>query len=137
MDEGVDTGNILLQKEIPLAENEIATTLYDKVNQAHIELVAKCMQSMKEGNLEGQRQDESKATYWPGRKPEDGRITSDMTVEEVDRLVRATTRPYPGAFIEKEGDKIIIWAGKMEANETAIMKIPCRDGVYYATQIGN
>ncbi len=137
MDEGVDTGEILLQKEIPIEENETATTLYEKVNQAHIALVGSCMQSMREGKLKGRPQDDSKATYWPGRKPEDGRITGDMTVEEVVRLVRATTRPYPGAFIEREGKKVIIWSGTIDADVTAIMKISCRDGVYYATQISN
>lgn len=137
MDEGVDTGDILLQKEIPINKTETATTLYDKVNQAHIALVGRCMHSIKEGELEGQPQDESAATYWPGRKPEDGRITDDMTVEEVDRLVRATTRPYPGAFVEREGEKIIIWSGTTTVDEHAIMNISCRDGVYYATQISN
>ena len=56
-----------------------------------------------------QVQDESKATYWPGRKPEDGRLNLNGSVIDAERLVRAVTHPYPGAFINKDGIKIVIW----------------------------
>lgn len=58
------------------------------------------------------KQDDSLATIWEGRKPSDGELSSDMTMEEADRLVRATTKPYPGAFYIKDNVKIIIWKGK-------------------------
>ncbi len=101
MDEGVDTGLILGQEVIELSEDETATLLYDKVNIAHETLIKNIWASLINGTLTGVKQDESNANYWKGRKPEDGIIdTNNMSKFEVDRLVRATTKPYPGAYLE-------------------------------------
>ena len=110
MDLGVDTGEILAQQIIPIEERETATTLYKKVDKAHVSLFLDTLPKLISGNYSLQNQDESKATYWEGRTPADGEIKSTMTPEEVDRLVRATTHPYPGAFYYNEqGVKVIVW----------------------------
>ncbi len=110
---GVDTGDIVAQLKIPVAPEETAQTLYDKVNLAHEELIASAYPQLVEGKLQWTPQNESEATYWEGRKPEDGLLTQDMPVELAERLVRATTHPYPGAFIIKNGEKIIIWKARI------------------------
>ena len=74
-------------------------------------------------------QDEALATFWPGRKPEDGEILSSMTVAEIDRLVRAVTHPYPGAFWDSPEGKILVWAGSMYEVEGAISD-PASDGFF-------
>ena len=136
IDEGVDTGDILAQKEIQISESETAKTLYNKVNDAHVELVVDCIEKMKKGTLRGIKQNQLSASYWPGRTPEDGEIKSSMTVDEVDRLVRATTRPYPGAFIrEKENSKTIIWSGNKTQPPTESIEIKCCDGIFYGIDI--
>ncbi|NLC69024.1 MAG: methionyl-tRNA formyltransferase, partial [Clostridiaceae bacterium] len=67
---------------------------------------------------------------WPERKPEDGEIHASMTMEEAERLVRAVTHPYPGAFY-KDGDKCIrIWSARIDKNNG---KIRLSDG--YLTPI--
>lgn len=110
MDLGVDTGEILAQEIIPIEERETATTLYKKVDAAHVSLFLDTLPKLISGNYTLQKQDESKATYWEGRTPADGEIKRDMSADEIDRLVRATTHPYPGAFYVKEdGEKIIVW----------------------------
>lgn len=111
MDEGVDTGEILGQEMVPIAPNETATVLYEKVNHAHETLIQKIFPLLKQGEIRGTVQDESKASYWEGRRPEDGQLFPSMNVEEVDRLVRATTRPYPGAFWMDGSKKAIVWSG--------------------------
>lgn len=111
MDQGVDTGQIIMQKEIEIDPNETATTLYKKVDDAHVDIVAEVFPKLVDATFDLQVQDESLATYWPGRKPEDGEIKSDFTVDEVDIMVRALTRPYPGAFLMYNGYKYIIWKG--------------------------
>lgn len=113
MDEGVDTGPILGQYEIPLAPAETARALYDKVNQAHVLLIDKIWEDLAADRVEAIVQDESKATYWEGRTPADGELNIGMTVLEVDTLVRATTRPYPGAYLLDNGVKKIIWQGRI------------------------
>ena len=87
---------------------ETATTLYKKVNTAHETLIGKLFWDLYKNDVTGVVQDESKATYWGGRKPEDGEIVATMTMEEVDRLVRATTKPYPGAYIIKGKKKATV-----------------------------
>jgi methionyl-tRNA formyltransferase len=136
MDEGVDTGLILRQEEVPIQSDETALTLYNKVNTAHETLIKKLFIDLQNDNVEGKVQDESKATYWEGRKPKDGELSETMTVNEVDRLVRATTKPYPGAFIIRGDKKVIIWKGiisteKIESN--VYHEIIVKDGYFYAT----
>lgn len=128
MDEGVDTGPILGQYEIPLSLTTNATELYSKVNEAHELLIEKIWFNLAKDRITPQIQDNSLATYWEGRKPEDGLITTNMSVDEVDRLVRATTRPYPGAFIIEKEKKIIAWKGMKGQSEGKVIK--CTDGDY-------
>ena len=130
MDEGVDTGKILAQLEIPISETETATTLYKKVDEAHVQLFLKTLPDLISANYRLIEQEESKATYWEGRTPSDGEIKSDMTIEEVDRLVRATTHPYPGAFyFDDDGNKVIVWEGSK--NYKNGNSIQCKDGMFY------
>lgn len=130
MDEGVDTGLILDQEIVPINDSEIATTLYYKVNVAHETLMKKLFPKLLLDQVIGEKQDESKATYWEGRKPEDGLLTKDMNLVEVDRLVRATTHPYPGAFILENNSKIIIWKGKPGIHDDANKILEFADGQY-------
>ena len=133
MDEGVDTGEILDQFEIPLRSDETATTLYNKVNEAHIELIHQIWPKLIEDMIVGVKQDESLASSWEGRTPDDGELNHSMTLIEVDRLVRATTRPYPGAYkMYNTKKKIIIWGGSLVANEQSV-PLQFLDGIYYAT----
>ena len=136
LDTGVDTGPVCAQVEIPLNAKETATSLYKKVNDAHIELIELAMQGLANNTLEMVIQDEEQATIWDGRTPADGLLTESMRVEEVDRLVRATTKPYPGAFIDKGDSKLIIWDGTLASNVAApdSLTIEFADGPYTATQ---
>lgn len=136
MDVGVDTGLILAQEEVPISPKETATTLYDKVNKAHEVLIKRLFVNLKKNNVEEKEQDESKATYWQGRRPDDGQISETMSVNIVDRLVRATTKPYPGAFIIRNNKKIIIWKGKVsdkKIDSNIYHEIILDNGFFYAT----
>ena len=138
MDEGVDTGLILGQEEVLIEETETAQTLYDKVNVAHEILIKKLYTDLLNNNVNEKVQDESKATYWEGRRPKDGEISEMMTINEVDRLVRATTKPYPGAFFIKENRKIIIWSGfpsKTKIHQNTNFEISLKDGFFYADKV--
>ena len=112
LDENVDTGPIIDQEIIDIEEKETATTLYEKVIEAHKSLIRKIWPKLVEDTVQWYPQNEELATYWPERKPEDGKISFSMTTEEVDRLVRAVTRPYPGSFIIYNNKKYIIWSGE-------------------------
>lgn len=113
LDEGVDTGDIIGQIEIPIHDRMTATELYEEVNRTHIRLIERYWDDIVNNHIALRKQDEEAATIWEGRKPEDGEITRDMTMGEADRLVRAVTHPYPGAFYYKEGKKITVWSAEV------------------------
>jgi len=109
LSEGVDSGPLLRQERIPLDPRETATTLYAKVEVAHRKLIRHAWPLIEEGLLTPVAQDETISTVWPGRTSEDGRLNARMSVEEADRLIRATTRPYPGAFLDRGNERLRIW----------------------------
>jgi methionyl-tRNA formyltransferase len=136
MDEGVDTGLILGQEEVAIESDETALTLYNKVNFAHEVLIKQLFLDLQKNKTKGVIQDEANATYWEGRKPKDGKINLEMSIDSVDRLVRATTKPYPGAFLIINNKKIIIWKGfksTVKINEDVYFEIKLVDGFFYAT----
>jgi methionyl-tRNA formyltransferase len=120
MDEGVDTGDIIAQQEIIITPTENATTLYQKVNHAHISLVSDVMAKLLSEKIDLVKQDLNKVSVWEGRNKDDGEIKKDMSVYEAERLIRATTHPYPGAFIIIENKKYIIWSATIKTNESSV-----------------
>jgi methionyl-tRNA formyltransferase len=112
IDSGVDTGDIADQESIPIADCETAATLYERVVAAHKVLIRRNWRRLESGTLTLRPQDENLATVWSARRPEDGEITSDMSRLTADRLVRATTHPYPGAFYQDGAVRYRIWSGQ-------------------------
>jgi methionyl-tRNA formyltransferase len=113
MDEGVDTGDIVGQVEIPLHADITSTELYRLADEAHVHLIRQLWPLLVDGSCPIRPQDASLATYWEGRTPADGELRPDMHLTAVERLVRATTRPYPGAFLMENGQRIVIWRGQV------------------------
>jgi methionyl-tRNA formyltransferase len=132
IDDKVDTGDILYQQSFDVEEDETATSLYAKVAKAHSSGIIKLMRSIQDLTLVPQSQDESLATYWPGRKREDGLLSSSMTLEMVSRLVRAVTKPYPGAYLDFGDYQIIIWSGGKKQLSDNDLQLKFKDGYYYA-----
>jgi methionyl-tRNA formyltransferase len=137
IDSGVDTGPIVGQVRIPMSKRETATELYHKVTLAHRQLIAETWQSLVECNVQLMPQDESLSTYWPGRTPRDGALSLDMLCEEADCLIRATTSPYPGAYLDVLDERLRIWAGHiLDADghvPAGARLIRFRDGTLVAT----
>jgi methionyl-tRNA formyltransferase len=134
LDEGVDSGPIIDQAKIPLDDRETAESLYGKVTRAHQELLARNWVRFGAGDVPATPQDESRATYWPGRGPADGEIVPSMTVCEADRLVRAVTRPYPGAFLRSGAAQVLrVWQAQPGGSDADGVRVPLADGDLIAT----
>jgi methionyl-tRNA formyltransferase len=101
----MDTGNILLQSEAPIGEEDTCQTLHDRLAFLGAQLLIETLGKMKEGNIHPIPQDHSKATYAPPLKKEDGHIDWKKEAEEIDRQVRALN-PWPGAFT-RLGDRLL------------------------------
>jgi methionyl-tRNA formyltransferase len=117
LDEGVDTGEILDQLIIPLSDKSTASNLYDAVNKAHVELIENIFPQLRDDKVKLLKQDDSLATEWPGRGPTDGEINRSGSVFDAECLVRAVTKPYPGAYVNLDGRKCIIWSARVEVSD--------------------
>jgi methionyl-tRNA formyltransferase len=128
LDEGVDTGCILSQYKIPLTESTNSTELYSSVNNAHVSLMTSIIPKILNGSVTLEEQNNADATEWQGRSPKDGEIDLNHSVITAERLVRATTKPYPGAFIIMNDKKYIIWKAKLTNEETEGLCLAFEDG---------
>ncbi|HEC26221.1 MAG TPA: methionyl-tRNA formyltransferase [Gammaproteobacteria bacterium] len=113
LDKGVDTGSILRQVIVPISSDETAASLYQRVREAHRDLIRDVWSDLDSYSIELLPQDESKATFWPKRRPDDGELFSTLTCIEADRLVRGVTKPYPGAFIQGPDATYRIWSATL------------------------
>jgi methionyl-tRNA formyltransferase len=114
LDASADAGPIVGQQRIPIDARETATTLYQKVLHAHAQLIHNHLPALCEGSATRQPQDETRASSWPRRRPADGIIDWDSTVDAVDTWIRALAHPYPGAFTWHGHQRITIWAAAPE-----------------------
>lgn len=112
IDEGVDSGPILIQHFLHVAPDETAETLYGRHLQVLEAMLKQALDRLSAGQFDGVPQDERFATWAAKRSPEDGRICWNEPATDVARLVRAVGRPYPGAFTGYGGEKLIIWSAE-------------------------
>jgi methionyl-tRNA formyltransferase len=81
IDAGLDTGDILLQKEVPIAPEDTAETLAPRLAETGAPLVLETLRALRAGSITPRRQDDARATLAPILKKEDGRIVSNPTVQ--------------------------------------------------------
>ena len=116
-----DSGPIVGQVAVPIASDETATTLYEKVSDAHERLVRKYVPQLAAGIAQRVAQDPTRASVWPKRTPLDGIIDWETRAPYLDHWVRAQTRPYPGAFTYLDEEKVIVWRARpLEVEAPAI-----------------
>ena len=128
LDQNVDTGDIFMQEKIFLEQYETADNLYEKVMNCHEDIMKKAIIKVFNNDVSFTKQDENKASYWPGRKPEDGEIDLNGSVYDAEKLVRSVTRPYPGAFIYEANYKRIIWKSRVVKDYKSKNVIEFSDG---------
>jgi methionyl-tRNA formyltransferase len=115
-----DSGVIVGQVEVPIEPDETATTLYEKVTAAHLDLVREYVPKLLDGSAERTPQDTRRASSWPKRTPADGIIDWETRAPYLHDWVRAQTRPYPGAFTYLGEEKLVVWRARpVELEETA------------------
>jgi methionyl-tRNA formyltransferase len=118
LDEGVDSGDIIIQESFTVEPNETVTTLYKKHEIALEKMANALVEFLKKGEIPRRQQDHSLATYCAKRVANDGLINWQLSAQEIWRLIRAVTDPYPGAFTFWKNEKLIIWkATPLDASE--------------------
>ena len=115
MDSGVDSGPILEQELFAVEEHDYAEDIERKILDAIYVALDRLLPKLKQGVIAAQPQNEDLATYYGRRTPDDGCIDWEKPSEEIYRLIRASSRPHPGAFTFKEDSRVVIWKAKPEA----------------------
>ena len=112
VDSTADSGAIVGQVTVDIAADETATTLFDRLAAAHVELVRECVPQLLAGTAPRVPQDPSRASAWPKRMPADGIIDWETRAPYLYDWVRAQTRPYPGAFTFHGDEKVVVWRAR-------------------------
>jgi methionyl-tRNA formyltransferase len=104
-----DRGDIVAQRVVPIADDDTALSLNRKLGEAARVLLRETYPLLLAGTAPRVRQDEAHASYFGGRRPEDGELRWERSARELYDLVRAVTRPYPGAFTSWRSDRLFVW----------------------------
>ena len=107
-----DAGDIVDQEAVPIGPEDTAQDVFRKAVKAARLVLERRIDDITKGMAPRRRQDDSQATYFGGRKPEDGRIDWTQSADRIYNLIRAVTHPYPGAFTLAGGNKLFIWRAR-------------------------
>ncbi len=107
MEAGLDSGPVLAQQAVPLARDETAQSLHDRLAPLGAELLMAMLPDWLAGKIEAQTQDEAGVTLAPQLRKQDGLIDWSLTADSIERQVRAYT-PWPGSFTAWDGRQLKI-----------------------------
>ena len=147
----IDTGNILLQENIKIEDDETAGSLHDRMMHEGADLILKTINGLTEGTLVETPQDSGISTtgalhYAPKIFTETCEIKWDNPCRSIYNLIRGLS-PYPAAFTTLHGKKLKIYkaekentgethhAGEMETDHKTFLKFSCNDGFIYLKEI--
>ncbi len=111
IDSGLDTGDILLQREIPIVPQDTAVTLAPRMAAIGADLMVETLRGLKAGTVHPQPQDHAKATLAPILTKEDGKVDFQRTAQEILNRLRGF-QPWPGAYTSFRGKNLHVWAAQ-------------------------
>lgn len=109
IDSGLDTGDVLLQQEIEIADQDTTETLSARMSVLGADLLVATLRGLERAEIRPRPQEHSLASLAPRLKREDGRIDWSLRAEEIARRVRGL-RPWPGAYTTFRGKNLHLWA---------------------------
>jgi methionyl-tRNA formyltransferase len=109
IDPGMDTGDILLQREVEVEAEDTTETLSSRLSTLGAELMVETLRGLESGEITPHPQDHSQATLAPMLKKEHGRVDWSLSAQEIAWRVRGL-RPWPGAYTSYRGKLMHIWS---------------------------
>ncbi|HTS01019.1 MAG TPA: formyltransferase family protein, partial [Thermoanaerobaculia bacterium] len=129
-----DAGDLVDQERVKIGPEDDILGVSRRVGDASVTVLARSLPKIKAGSAPRVPLDLSKGSYFGGRKPEDGEIDWTAPAKEIHDLVRAVTRPWPGAFTDIFGKTVTVWKtrlapyaghdvfpGKVEPTESSVI----------------
>jgi methionyl-tRNA formyltransferase len=108
MDEGMDTGDILLSHAVPIMREDTSGSLHRRLADAGAEVLIKTLDRLSSGRLVGKPQDNARATYAPLLKKQDGCMDWTKDAKSLEAFVRGMN-PWPGAFTYLSGKRLKVF----------------------------
>nr|WP_091348951.1 methionyl-tRNA formyltransferase [Anaerobranca gottschalkii] len=141
MDEGMDTGDMLLKREIPIEEGDNVETLHEKLAQIGADLLIKTLEELEEGTLKPEKQQEDLATYAPMVTKEMGLIDWNLPAKNIYNKLRGLN-PWPGTYTHIKGDRLKIISGEIyreysECQEPGTIVEITKEGIVVETGEGS
>lgn len=138
MDVGLDTGDMLVKRELEIGENETAGELHDRLALLGREAMEETLKQICDGTLTAEQQDDALSCYAPMMKKEDGRIDWNQPAAAVHNLVRGLD-PWPGAYTYLDGEVLKLSAtrvnnglggkpGEILAADKTGVRVACAEG---------
>ncbi len=118
MVKSADAGAIVDQDGVDLGPRDTAEQAFRKVQPCARRVLARQIEALLTGTARETPQDEAQARYFGGRKPEDGRIDWTQSATAIFNLIRAVTDPYPGAFTDVGGARLMVWWAETDTPAT-------------------
>jgi methionyl-tRNA formyltransferase len=118
MVKSADAGAIVDQEGVDIGPRDTAEQAFRKVLPCARTVLARQIDALLDGTARETPQDDAQATYFTGRKPEDGRIAWTRTSRQIFDLIRAVTDPYPGAFVDVGAARLMVWWAEPESPAT-------------------
>lgn len=144
MDEGLDTGDMLLSRAIPITAETTGQSLHDALSLLGAEMIVPALEGLATGSLTGTPQPDEGVTYAKKLERDEGRLDFHRPAVELERLVRAFD-PWPGAFFEHAGTRIKVLAAEAfdigpvsNLPGTVLdpeLTISCADGAFRPTRV--
>ena len=106
-----DAGDIVAQQAIDIEPDDTAFSLYKRMVKVGVELLLETYPGVLAGTAPRIPQDPARATVFPRRRPEDGRVAWTWAAARIANMIRAVTHPYPGAFVGDGAGRLVLWAG--------------------------
>lgn len=104
-----DAGAIVDQEGVSISPRDSAEVAFRKVLPCAKKVLSRQIEALLAGKAKETPQDDSQATYFGGRKPEDGRILWSQSSQQIFNLIRAVADPYPGAFSDVGEARLMVW----------------------------
>lgn len=113
LDEGIDTGEILLQKRISIGDEETTPELYQRLSFAGSKALMEAIEALEKGQVNRLKQNDSLASKAPKLKKEEAQIDWNLSSEQIFNKIRAF-KPFPGTYTLFNGKRLgIQWAQKL------------------------
>lgn len=118
MDAGIDTGDMLYQREMPIEDTDNYESLHDKLTVLGGEAVVEALELLRQGKLVPRKQQEDKSCYAPLIDKSMGEIDFSLDAAALDRRIRGMT-PWPSAYTDLHGKQLKIWRARPDMDENA------------------